>query len=66
MILVHTYPIPVIMPHIRILETPLHFSGPSPLFKNLEKFARDFIQPKLGSYLIFVERWYEPVAQATR
>lgn len=51
---------------LQILETPMHFSGPAPKFKNLKKFAKDFIQPKLGLYLVFVERCYEPIAWAKR
>lgn len=51
-------------PHIRISETLIRFSDPSPKFKNLKEFKKDFIQPKTGSYLVFVEWWDGPTAWA--
>lgn len=59
-IFVHTYQLCSLCPHVRIFEIAIHFSGPTPKFKNLEKFAKDFIQLQIDLYLMFMERLYEP------
>lgn len=56
-IVIHTYQLSLLCPHIRILGIPIHFSSPAPKFKNLEKFAKYFTQPKLELYFIFGKRF---------